>query len=104
MRTYSGSSIVVFRYMFMRSYPAHFALGVDNVLLISILAVERSAVGVLTSYSAVIFLPPIVIGIRWGSGFFGRKSAIIRTCALVLCAGTLRLWITNIVFVSLTSM
>ena len=58
MRTYSGSSKSVFRYMFMRLYPAHFALGVDNVLLIRILAVERSAVGVLTSYSTVILLPP----------------------------------------------
>ena len=55
MRTYSGSSKSVFRYMFIKSNPAHFALGVDNLLLMRILAVERSAVGVLTSYSTVIF-------------------------------------------------
>ena len=59
--------------MFIRSYLAHFALGVDNVLLMRILAVERSAVGVITSYSTVILLPPIVMRIRWGSGFYGKK-------------------------------
>ena len=45
MCTYSGSSKYVFRYMFIKSNPAHFALRVDNVLLIRILAVERSASG-----------------------------------------------------------
>ena len=91
MRTYSGSSNYVFRYMFIKSNPSHFALGVDKVLLMRILAVDRSAVGVLTSYSTVILLPPIVMRIRWGSGFCGRKSATILTCAAVLYAGTLRL-------------
>ena len=43
MRTYSGSSKSIFRYMFIKCNHAHFALGVDNVLLMRILAVERSA-------------------------------------------------------------
>ena len=46
MRTYSRSFKFVFRYMFVRLYPSHFALGMDNVLLSRILAMERSAVGV----------------------------------------------------------
>ena len=62
--------------MLIRSKPSHQAPWVDSVLLVRILAVDRSAVGVPMSSLTEILLPPLVMQIRWGSGFCGGGSKI----------------------------